>query len=273
MPAVSVCICTRNRPSELLTVLGSIQRSVVPVHQVVVSDDSTCGETQRHVRESAPHATYLAGPRAGLGANRNLAARAATGDLLLFLDDDCQLDEHFLSYALARLRREDHRTIVTGRETNRGRLVAPGAQTFLGYQARPYRLGEAMTSVVINSTLWPRALFDEIRFDEQLVYGYDEVDLASRATAIGYKIVPCAEAINHHTPAASNRSMYERYVEASRIYVTHKRYRLTERRRWKARAFLVSAAVHLLAACIRRNGPRGVIRAADSLRQAALYMR
>ena len=273
MPAVSVCICTRNRPRELLTVLRSIERSVVPVHQVVVSDDSTCGETQRQVRESARHVTYLTGPHAGLGANRNLAAGAATGDLLLFLDDDCQLDEHFLTHALARLRGEDHRTIVTGRETKHGSLVAPRAQTFLGYQARPYRVGEAMTSVVINSTLWPLALFDEIRFDQQLVYGYDEVDLASRATAIGYKIVPCSEAINHHTPAAANRSMYERYVEASRIYVTHKRYRLTERRPWKARVFLVGAAVHLLAACIRRNGPRGVIRAADALLQAAVYVR
>src|SRR4051812_32431966 len=103
MPSVSVCICTRNRPRELSHTLESVRRSSRPVEQVIVADDGTDDETRAMVVSGYPEVSWVEGPKAGLGANRNAAARAATEDLILFLDDDCLLGGRFLECALAEL--------------------------------------------------------------------------------------------------------------------------------------------------------------------------
>ncbi len=76
-------------------------------------------------------------------------------------------------------------------------LVRAHDQSFLGFQSVPYRPGARPRTIVMNSTLAPRALFQRgASFDENLVYGYDEVDLASQAVALGFDIVQCDDAVN-----------------------------------------------------------------------------
>jgi glycosyltransferase involved in cell wall biosynthesis len=257
-PGVTVCICTRNRPDDLRRALRSLAGSTVPVAHAVVSDDGD-DERARPVAEGEG-ATWVRGPRAGLGANRNHAVlRARTADVL-FLDDDAELDERFVERAL-RAREEPGAprpgdVIVTGGELNRGELVHPNDQGFLGYQNRVYGRGARRATVVINAALFPRAVFDRVRFDPQLRYGYDEVDVSTRAVAAGWRIVHVPDAVNRHHPSPVNRGEYAPYVEASRLYVTLKRRALTERRPAAALAFGAVAPLHLLAAAARRDGAR-----------------
>jgi GT2 family glycosyltransferase len=276
MPSVSVCICTRNRPGELARTLDSVRESTKPVQQIVVSDDSTDSATHELVATGYPEITYVRGPRAGLGANRNRAAAAATEDLVLFIDDDCLLSEDFLEHALRAMPDEGWpRTIVSGLETNNGHLVEPADQDFLGFQRLRYAPGARINTVVINGALFPRLLFEGIRFDEQLVYGCDEVDLTTRAVAAGYTIQLCPDAVNDHRPSDTNRDYYSDFAVSSRIYVTFKRYYRTERRRAKGALFLAVAALHAVAASVRRAGPvkglalgvRAVIRSLGYIRR------
>ena len=260
--SVCVCICTRARPQELARTLASLARSTHPVARVVVSDDGPDDAT-RAACEAAPLAvTYVEGPRRGLGANRNHAMSLAREDFVLFLDDDCLLGEDFLGRALASADAAEARhgrghVAVSGRERNHGRMVSAGAQTFLGFQARPYRDGEAMSSIVINATLFPRELLEQVAFDPQIVYGYDEVDLASRAVRLGWTIVPSPEAVNDHRPSARGREGYDAVLTASRLYVTFKRYALTERRPLRAGAYALVAPA---ARDRGRRSPRGMAR-------------
>jgi GT2 family glycosyltransferase len=118
------------------------------------------------------------------------------------------------------------------------------------------------------ATVFPRRLFDEIGFDERLIYGYDEVDVAVRARERGYQIVLCEDAINDHERSPVNRDMYQNHVEAARLYVTFKRYAFIERRPAKALAYVLVAAAHLLVSRIRRAGIRGVWQSVQTLRLA-----
>lgn len=257
---VTVCICTRNRPDSLAQTLDSVRASSIAAHQIVVADDSTEDRTAELIRRRYPEVTYLRGPRRGLGANRNVVASAATGEFVLFLDDDCLLDESFIARALAALDTVGDRThvIVNGRENNRGRFVASSDQSFLGYQNRPYRPGDVLYSVVINAALFPRSLFDEVRFDERLIYGCDEIDVTTRAVAHGYRIVSCPEAVNHHFPSPVNRDYYGAHANSARLYVTFKRYWFTERRRLKAAVFLLLAVPHVFASMAKYDGLDGL---------------
>jgi glycosyltransferase involved in cell wall biosynthesis len=218
---VTVCIPTRNRPEDLAECLDSIAASGVPVAEIVVSDDSTDDRTRELVAARYPHVKYIFGPRKGLGPNRNSAISAATGDWILFLDDDARLGPDFLTEMMkARYANADSRLIFTGIEKQVKGLVFPNDQTFLGFQKRPYGPKQIVNTVVINATLFPASLFKEMLFDPRLIYGYDEVDIASCARGAGYSIVLVSSAVNLHFPSPVNRDYYSPHTEAARIYVT-----------------------------------------------------
>jgi GT2 family glycosyltransferase len=269
---VTVCICTRNRPEELARCLQSVRASVRMVNETVVSDDSTDERTRDMILGHYPWVRYVEGPRRGLGANRNCALSASNGDYLLFLDDDACLGPAFLDRCSDALAASEQRaSIVSGRENNRGVVVQAHDQSFLGFQHVPYRRGDRLRTIVINATLFPRQLFSTTRFDDQLVYGYDEVDIALKAVSCGYTIVQCDEAINEHYPSEINRDFYRPHTEASRIYVTLQRYMIHERRPLKAALYLVCASAHCVAAALKRRGPRGLRDAWHSITVALSY--
>lgn len=270
----SICICTHNRPEDLGRALASIAASQVPPHQVVVADDSDGDETETLVAGWAAPITYVRGPRIGLGANRNAAIAAAEGDHILFLDDDALLGKEFLAKMSRRLEAvppgRRGRIILAGTEVNRGQTVVPNEQDLLGFQSRPYRAGEPLHTVVINAALFPRALFDRVRFDPSLIYGLDEVDFTSQAVAAGFEIVPCFEVSNFHFPSELGREHYDEAATAARLYVTLKRRRFTEDASLRAWfGFLVSAA-HVEFASVRRLGPRAGTAAAHRAVATAL---
>jgi GT2 family glycosyltransferase len=269
---LSICICTRDRVSSLMQALESCEAQREAIREVIVADDSSASATREAVERAFPWVRWVPGPKRGLGANRNAALDAATGTHVLFLDDDAKLGERFLDATIAALEAEDAaRTIVTGVETKNGIRVAPNNLGFFGHQTRPYRPGEPFRTVVINSTVWPRALFDDVRFDEKLRFGSDEVDIASGAIAHGYRIVFAPEAVNLHEPDPLNRETYEFQADVSRLFVTGKRLLFVQPRPLRAFAFLILAPMHLLAAAVKRDGPAGVGQALKVLRAWGQY--
>jgi glycosyltransferase involved in cell wall biosynthesis/GT2 family glycosyltransferase len=269
---VSVCIPTRDRPEELRRALASITESTFPVDEVVVSDDGDDDDAEPVCRAAPVDVVYVRGVGRGVGVNRNRAVAAATGALVAFIDDDGILGPEFLEKAIARMtdaerRHGAGRVVVTGRtRLETGDLLAAYDQTFLGHQAKPHASDEGLRAVALNAVLFPRELFDQIQFDPQLVYGYEEVDLASRAAAAGYVIVDCPEAINdHESPPRRDDDYHDRYVEASRLHVTLRRYALTERAPFRALAFVLIAPLHVLAADVRQLGVAGFRRTGVTL--------
>jgi len=255
---VSICICTRNRPADLDTALQSLGRSTIRVYETIVSDDSTNDETEELVHSRYPEVKYTRGPRKGLGANRNHAVQFASGTHVLFMDDDVMLHEKFLetmwSYISSQPLEDSARLIVTGTELHRGgRYVFPRDQNFLGFQSVPYQSEIGLRTIVINSTLFPINVFDKLRFDDQLVYGYDEVDIATRCSFSGYTIHLLKNAYNMHFPSKINRDYYKPYKEASRLYVTLKRYVYSERKYLKAALFFLLAFAHTMLANFKRD--------------------
>lgn len=276
---LSVCICTRNRPEELKKALNSLECSSYPVYEVIVSDDSTNPDTQTLITSHFPKVKYLPGPRRGLGANRNNALKAVTGSHVLFIDDDVVLGEQFLETIFAQLElclkqenQEVSTIIVTGIENQNGELVFPHDQDFLGFQKVDYGKDDFLKTVVINSAVFPSLLFKKVLFDEKLVYGCDEVDFTTRAVQEGYKIILCPTAVNFHFPSTINRDFYKPYHEASRLYVTFKRYFSTEKKRLKALAYLCIASVHEVAHILKIEGIRGILKPIHTFRTVASYV-
>ena len=124
-PVISVCIVTSRRHREL----GACLRSVVsqehaPPYEVLVFANAD-PEVDVVVREHAPSATIVHAPRTHLGGARNLLVGQASGDLLLFLDDDVVVDPRLLA-RFSRITREHPRVTVFGGPN----LTPPGSSRF-----------------------------------------------------------------------------------------------------------------------------------------------
>ena len=241
-----------NRPEELTTALQSIFDGSSLPEQIIVSDDGD--GSAKEVAESFAGVTYLPGPKRGLGANRNNCIAAAAGDLIAFIDDDVTVDREFVAVAK---RSYGAKIITTGWELNHShepaRKVSAHNASFLGFQ-RVAPNGR-LEAICINATVFPRGLFEVALFDEQIRYGYEEIDIARHAVSLGWSIVYSDDLHVSHFPAASNRDGYAGVLNVSRLYITHKAYRYYERNRAKAAAFNVIATVHHLAYAIKGRHP------------------
>jgi GT2 family glycosyltransferase len=271
---ITVCITTRNRVDLLRQCLLSVGQSTVPVNQIIVSDDSTDDRTYRMVASQFDNVQYMKGPKKGPGANRNNAVSKATSEYVLFLDDDACLGESFLEEALGCLTQSSNprRAIVTGLYKERGELIYPHEQSFLGFQSVDCANEQVVNALVIGSALFPRELFDEIRFEE-LMY-YDEIDLATRASSRGFDILLCKSAISYHYPPKADKGVVDSpHADASRIYVTYKRYAYTEGNPIKGVVYLLVATVHVFLAVSKRGGLASVPNALKILKISYDYIR
>jgi GT2 family glycosyltransferase len=110
-PLVTVILCTRARRSLLERCLASLQMLKDPNHEILVveNDDvpsasDVAGGNVRWVHERRP----------GLAFARNTGVREARGDIVAFVDDDCEVDERWLTELRAGFS-DPTVTCVTGR--------------------------------------------------------------------------------------------------------------------------------------------------------------
>src|SRR5262249_53104814 len=145
------------------------------------------------------------------------------------------------------LARAETPTVFTGREYKDGTEVRPHNLSFWGHLEVEPRAAGDLHAICINATVFPRSLFELVRFDDALWYGSEEADIAAQAEAVGYRIAFLPELVVDHHPSATNRAEYSAEVEVSRLYATYKRYRWIERNRLKAAAYAFLAPAHHVA--------------------------
>jgi O-antigen biosynthesis protein len=86
-PAISVVVCAYNAEATLHECLSACEASDYPrLHVIVVDDGST--DATADIARSHPRARLVSSPHAGLSASRNAGYRAASGELVAYLDSD-----------------------------------------------------------------------------------------------------------------------------------------------------------------------------------------
>ncbi|MDE2222088.1 MAG: glycosyltransferase, partial [Candidatus Omnitrophica bacterium] len=104
MPKVSLIIPSYNSFRTIPRTLGSVfgLKSFDKIHEIIVADCSDDARTKLILEEySFLKLSVLNLPKSTPAFSRNAAARAATGDILCFIDSDVFLDETWLEEVLA----------------------------------------------------------------------------------------------------------------------------------------------------------------------------
>lgn len=106
---VSIVIPTYNRVDDLSACLNSIRCQTTLPREVIIVDDSETTEVQRFIESlqedfhtlgiSLEYIRNTAGKSSAIA--RNVGIKNATGDIIMFLDDDVVLDEFYIKEILA----------------------------------------------------------------------------------------------------------------------------------------------------------------------------
>jgi GT2 family glycosyltransferase len=194
-PTFSVIVPTKDRNDLLATCLERLapgtQQYPADLYEVIVTDDSAVESAKALVRDRFSWARFTAGPRRGPASNRNHGASLATGDYLVFIDDDCEPEHDLLSgYALAV---REGVTVYEGRITCRAGFDSPR-------ETAPVNL--------TGGTLWScnfailRSAFARVKgFDERFPLPHmEDVDMRDRLFADGQRIEFVPGASVDHPP-------------------------------------------------------------------------
>lgn len=162
-------------------------------YEVVVTDDKRSAATRAMLAESFPWARYTQGPARGPAANRNHGASEATGEWIVFTDDDTLPSRGWLGAYAAAL------------------AAAPAAEALEGRTTCKAGFGTPMHYAPVNERgglFWSCNIAvraDRFRslggFDEGFVVAHmEDQDLRERLKLAGVRMMWVPEAIVDHPP-------------------------------------------------------------------------
>jgi glycosyltransferase involved in cell wall biosynthesis len=112
LPSCSIIVCTRNRAEDLVRCLNSAVPLLGPDVEMIVVDNCPSDDSTRALASQYP-VRYVLEPRKGLNWARTRGAEVASGELLLYTDDDVVLDSGWAD-AMRRPFRDESVGAVTG---------------------------------------------------------------------------------------------------------------------------------------------------------------
>ena len=209
MVRTSVIVITHNGRHHLDSCLSSIARQTVRDFETILIDNASRDGSPEFVRANFPWVHLISSEtNLGFAAGNNLAAKSAAGEILVFLNDDTEVDPDWLEKLLAPFR-ADIRIGVVGsrmvdffhRETEI--LVwcdVLGSAINLGIKRGPPRAGFADVFYVPGFAMAIRRdLFFEIGgFDESYFMFAEDIDLDWRVLLAGYRMVCAEDSVMYH---------------------------------------------------------------------------
>lgn len=209
--ALSIVTPTRNRCESLARAIESVRAQSYRNWELLVVDDGSDDETpallRRVVAEEPRIVARRLDPAAGPSAARNLALDLATGDVVIYLDDDCRFHPDWCKAVAWAFGEHPEATVAYGarvvdderRHHGTGTGGLPLLQ-FIPWDAQAY----ARSNTVDQNVIAHRRR-DDVRFDEQLQY-YSDWDLMLRLTAESDPLEIPAVAVYYTTDAPERLS-------------------------------------------------------------------
>jgi len=219
---LSVIIPTLNAEGRIAALIESLGRQTVRPAEVIVIDSSSSDRTAEIARAAGCRVEVI--PRAGFshGGARNLGARLATGDTLVFMTQDAApADEHFLDALVAPIARGE------AAATYARQVAPPGSTPVEVFARRFYYPPEAerrtladLPAMGLRTFFMSNVASAVARRDFEAAGGFcehvvmnEDMLLAAAMVRRGCAVVYAADAVVYHGHAYSLMHVLRRYFD------------------------------------------------------------
>lgn len=239
-PLVSVVIPNWNGAHHLPTCLDALRAQTYPHLEIIVADNASSDGSRALLAERYPEVRLVALPdNRGFTGACNAGMRAASGTIIVLLNNDTEADPDWLSEVVAAFERHPEAGIVASKmllfdDRTRfhtagdlyrvdGRLVNRGVwETDTGQYDRE----EYVFSACGGSAAYRRVMLDDIGLlDDDFFFSAEDMDLAWRAQLAGYRCVYAPRAVVYHRLAATGGGVTASYYDGrNMIWILAKDY-------------------------------------------------
>lgn len=236
----SVVVCTRDRNPWLRKTIASILATLPDGVQLVLVDqgqEAHCMDVLDEMPDAARRVTLVRSEAHGAGPARNDGARAASGDLLIYTDDDCVVPDGWVDSWCRLFEAEPDLGIAFGRVTTP--LYDPSAGYIPSFEPidgrhgiEIFKRGAGAIGLGGNMAVRRDALQLIGGFDELLGAGSpypaaEEVDIGYRVAQAGYRVAlttsPCVIHYGYRSHAAGFELMQRYVFGTAGMYMKHVR--------------------------------------------------
>jgi succinoglycan biosynthesis protein ExoM len=202
-PHVSICIATYRRPHGLARLLDSLERLKLPpelvVETIVVDNDAdgSAASIAQSRSESLHPLRYCVEPRQNIAHARNRAVSEASGEWLVFIDDDEAAAESWIVEYLALVDREACDGAFGPVLAELEEAVTPWLDVQTFFSRRRYATGApvGLADLRTSNALLHRRLFEGRDFDSLFGRtGGSDSELFGRMLSSGARFLWCDEA-------------------------------------------------------------------------------
>ncbi len=220
MSLVSVVICTKNRANKLAKCLSSVSHLKYPRYEIIVVDSSSTPIESHKVKKLSKifGANYFYESKIGLSVARNRGIYQAKGKVIAFTDDDCVVDEKWLSCGVRHFKNPNVGCVIGRVEQDSDDLMSqiygqlfPKSITDSNFSKIDFnhlikflakRILSLFPSGVGCNMMIRKSLFNKIGlFDEKLgigTVGGEELDMFYRILKAGYSIIYDSSTVVYH---------------------------------------------------------------------------
>lgn len=282
---VSVCVPARGSCPTIVRLIDAVQRQSYPAElvEIVVADDGITPAVRSQIESTGAAVINVPPPRLSFGAGRarNTAAKASTGDVLVFLDADVIPTQRFLETCLRWFELVDD-ALVTGplrflTEVEADQLTRTKWHDDLrslavsGTENQPWRrafiVGSAglrtdpvdtYRAVVGANLAVSRKLYDEVGgFRELGIRGIEDVEFGYRFHNAGAFLVPDPAAIAWHVGPRTMTGRVGNKISDDRADLANRLLPIGRFRRPEALAGLSGSVAPRLAIQVRNGSSSG----------------
>ena len=158
--------------------------------ELIVTDDGKKETAEKLIKQDYPWVRWIKGPQRGPAANRNSASNLATGDWLLFTDDDCLPQSNWLWSYYRAIKEQPTIRVFEGRST---------ADTKRRAFSQCAPINERGGFFPSCNFAIQRSLFIEVAgFDEDYPFSFEDMDFHYRVKKAGHQIVFLKQALVLH---------------------------------------------------------------------------
>ncbi|HEY2775322.1 MAG TPA: glycosyltransferase family 2 protein [Candidatus Binatia bacterium] len=236
MPRFSILILTWNGRDLLVDCLAAVHKQTFTDYEVLVVDNGSSDGSAELVRTSFPRVRVIElATNTGFCAGNNTAYAASTGELVLLLNNDAELDENFLAQMddaadrdrdfgmfASNVRMFDRRDVFD----STGLLVYPDglcrSRGWLERDTGQYREADEVLCPNGCAAVYRRAMLEDVGLFEESYFAYlEDLDLGLRGQLRGWRCryVPGAVAFHKKSMTSGYHSALKAYlVERNRIW-------------------------------------------------------